>query len=231
MQFAPRKGTVAPWVTTISVREDFLFAAQVVECPVQTAVQWPVSAWDGGLIIIIHSSHETWFLIFCLLKIWFTSDTMCIVYCTVLQSVHFAGLLACHGGWWHFCSATDSMMIMTDNTNSVPVSRCPGDPELGRARFARAMTLVMAAREVGFLQLGLQHCSNTNIAHLDSLDTLQELWATVRALIRAVRAQRSSDLPTYTQNIWNNEDILTKHFIVSVYNLVVSISDKWECLL
>ena len=68
------------------------------------------------------------------------------------------------------------MMIMTDNTNttnSVPVSRCPGDPELGRARFARAMTLVMAAREVGLLQLGLQHCSN--IAHLDSLDTLQEL--------------------------------------------------------
>ena len=98
---------------------------------------------------------------------------MCIVYCTVLQSVQFAGLLACHGGWWHFCSATDSMMIMTDNTNSVPVSRCPGDPELGRARFARAMTLVMAAREVGLLQLGLQHCSN--IAHLDSLDTLQEL--------------------------------------------------------
>ena len=53
------------------------------------------------------------------------------------------------------------------------MSRCPGDPELGRARFARAMTLVMAAREVGLLQLGLQHCSN--IAHLDSLDTLQEL--------------------------------------------------------
>ena len=102
-------------------------------------------------------------------------NVLCIVYCTVLQSVHFAGLLACHGGWWHFCSATDSMMIMTDNTNSVPVSRCPGDPELGRARFARAMTLVMAAREVGLLQLGLQHCSNTNIAHLDTLDTLQEL--------------------------------------------------------